>query len=420
MILMLETFYGGSHKAFADGYRAHSEHTIDLVTLPGERWRSRIRTGAFELWPQVREPSRYRAILATDLIDLPDFLALWRLRTGIPAPPVLLYMHETQATYPGFSASTPHGHIRPRSAAAGQPGRDAERLAALQDIKNCLVADRVLFNSCFHREAFLDAVRALEASDPELALPDAAAHIEAKSGVVYPGVEMVGEGMPVSGEPPQGRKTPGADALGNANPAGTPTPAPLTRPDSAARSRIPGSRPPRILWNHRWDFDKRPGYFFRAAEMLADRGLDFELVVLGEAVWQSAAIARAREVLAGRIVHWGYAPDRDTYRRLVSDCEITVSTAIQENFGIAVVEAVSAGCIPALPRRLSYPELIPAPFHGSVFYEGDDDLVPHLEHLIRELPAVRQACRGLAAAMQRYSWQQIAVELDGELEALMP
>lgn len=131
MILMLETFYGGSHKAFADGYRTHSEHPIDLLTLPGERWRSRIRTGAFELWPRVRRS----------------------------APPVLLYMHETQATYPASGPYTPRGRGTPRSAKAGQAGRDTERLAALQDIKNCLLADRVLFNSCFHREAFLDAVR---------------------------------------------------------------------------------------------------------------------------------------------------------------------------------------------------------------------------------------------------------------------
>ncbi|MFP4511286.1 MAG: glycosyltransferase [Spirochaetaceae bacterium] len=119
-------------------------------------------------------------------------------------------------------------------------------------------------------------------------------------------------------------------------------------------------------------------------------------------------------------MHWGYACDRDTYRRLLSACDIVVSTAVQENFGIAVVEAVGAECIPVLPKRLSYPEIIPARYHASVFYQEDDDLVPHLERVLSDLPSVRHACRGLAEAMSRYRWQAIAGELDAELDSLQP
>ena len=38
-----------------------------------------------------------------------------------------------------------------------------------------------------------------------------------------------------------------------------------------------------------------------------------------------------------------------------------LSTARHEFFGIAVAEALRAGCLPWLPARLSYPELLPEP-----------------------------------------------------------
>ncbi len=84
------------------------------------------------------------------------------------------------------------------------------------------------------------------------------------------------------------------------------------------------------------------------------------------------------------------------------------------------MEAVGAECIPVLPKRLSYPEIIPARYHASVFYQEDDDLVPHLERVLSDLPSVRHACRGLAEAMSRYRWQAIAGELDAELDSLQP
>jgi hypothetical protein len=40
------------------------------------------------------------------------------------------------------------------------------------------------------------------------------------------------------------------------------------------------------------------------------------------------------------------------YERWLKEGTVVVSTARQENFGISMVEAISAGCIPLLPRRL--------------------------------------------------------------------
>src|SRR5438034_831936 len=46
----------------------------------------------------------------------------------------------------------------------------------------------------------------------------------------------------------------------------------------AAGHLAPVSRPPVILWNHRWEFDKNAGAFFAALEALVSRGQEFRLV----------------------------------------------------------------------------------------------------------------------------------------------
>jgi glycosyltransferase involved in cell wall biosynthesis len=46
------------------------------------------------------------------------------------------------------------------------------------------------------------------------------------------------------------------------------------------------------------------------------------------------------------------------------------SAAIQENFGISVIEAMLMGCVPLLPDRLSYPEILPEEFHEHFLYKN--------------------------------------------------
>jgi glycosyltransferase involved in cell wall biosynthesis len=144
--------------------------------------------------------------------------------------------------------------------------------------------------------------------------------------------------------------------------------------------------------------------------------VDFRLIVAGEHVDPNEPhFVAAREWLAPRTLAWGYAPDPAAYRAMLRQADIVVSTAIQEFFGISVIEAMYCGCVPVLPRRLSYPELLPAEHHDVCLYD-DGALADRLEAVIRDLPALEQRdFRGVAA---RYDWGQMAPRWDALVEQI--
>jgi glycosyltransferase involved in cell wall biosynthesis len=170
-----------------------------------------------------------------------------------------------------------------------------------------------------------------------------------------------------------------------------------------------------ILWNSRWEYDKGPQAFFAALRELVARGLDFRVIVAGEHIDPNEPnFLAAREWLGPRVLAWGYAPDLAAYRAMLWQSDIVVSTAIQEFFGISVIEALYCGCVPVLPRRLSYPELLPTEHHAACLYADDNALADRLVATLRDLPALRQ--RNFRAVAQRYDWARMAPEWDTALE----
>jgi hypothetical protein len=78
-IWLVEPYYTGSHRAWADGYQAHSRHDVRLLTLPGRFWKWRMWGGAVTLARQaaaLAEPPDL--ILAADMLNVPVFLSLCR------------------------------------------------------------------------------------------------------------------------------------------------------------------------------------------------------------------------------------------------------------------------------------------------------------------------------------------------------
>jgi hypothetical protein len=89
------------------------------------------------------------------------------------------------------------------------------------------------------------------------------------------------------------------------------------------------------------------------------------------------------------------------------------STALQEFFGVSVVEAVAAGCRPVLPDALSYPWLIPDSFHDAVLYEDGGLVEGLIQALADPVPPA-----GLSSSMARYSWDRLAGIYDERLSTI--
>ena len=422
-ILFLEPFYGGSHREFADGLVQHSRHRIELHTLPARFWRWRMRGAALHFARAVVCPANYDLLLVTDLMNVADLKAVW----GAECPPIILYVHENQLSYP-----KPEGEQR-------------DFQFAFTDIASALAADVMVFNSRYHRDAYFavlpEVLRRMPEYEPAW-IPDA---LVAKARVLYPGCRLPASSV----EPAPGgatalpaadrRRTAGAwpaPSSASAGPAATSAPA-ESRPvgatgaagaagrqpcaaDIAATAAAPArcavrAGPPLVIWNHRWEFDKRPAAFFAALRKVQRAGVAFQVALLGEnAQYVPQEFIAARKWLGERVVRYGYLPSREAYLQWLGRGSVVVSTAIQENFGISVVEAVAAGCHPLLPNRLAYPEVIPAAYHEACLYDDDEDLARRLTALLSNPPVTPPP--GLAAAMQRYSWTRLAAEYDALFE----
>ncbi len=82
-----------------------------------------------------------------------------------------------------------------------------------------------------------------------------------------------------------------------------------------------------------------------------------------------------------------------------------------------MVEACYCGCFPVLPRRLTYPELIPAEYHEACLYEDFDGLVARLRGALSRIEETRRF--SLHEQMARYDWAQMAPRYDDLLEQVV-
>jgi glycosyltransferase involved in cell wall biosynthesis len=244
--------------------------------------------------------------------------------------------------------------------------------------RSMLAADRIFFNSRFHRADWFAALPNVLKHFPDYQHLDHVPAVRAKSQV-----------LPV-----------GCD---------------LARLD---RGPKPQEDPPLILWNQRWEYDKDPRTFFKALDALVAAGVDFRVALAGSNVRQQPEeFEAARARLGERVVHYGRA-DAATYRRLLRAADVVVSTAIHEFFGVAVVEATYCRCFPVLPHRLAYPELLPERFHGRSLYRGFDALVDRLTRAITHPAERRRVGAALSEALARFDWSQQAPAYDAALASL--
>lgn len=358
-ILALEPWYGGSHRSFLDGFSKHSTHNVTKITMSARFWKWRMHGGAVTMARKVQEMAvkspKPDLIFASSMVNLPAFLAL--TRKELAGVPVVMYMHENQLTYP-----LPEG-------------KERDHTYGYINYLSCLAADHILFNSQFHYDQFVEALPRLLRLFPDYTHLNTAAEIRNKSSVLHLGLDLRGH-----------------DKYASAY---------------EGHSWGPGMKPPIVLWNQRWEYDKNPAAFFRLMNRLDDSGHKFRLILAGEHFEDlPVEFEKAFERYAERILHYGYAEDFKEYSSLLHRADIVISTSDHEFFGISMLEAIYCGCHPLLPNRLSYPELIPEALHtpllhAPILYQDDDELFAVMGRILkgeeRPLPVttLRSICEHL-------------------------
>lgn len=359
-ILALEPYFGGSHRAFLNGWIDNSRHHWKCLTLPAHHWKWRMRHAAITFAEQLSTDfeAPFDVIFCTDMLNLAVFRGL--APPSIARLPVVVYFHENQLTYPDATRTQRDFHY------------------AFDNFQTLLAADQIWFNSAYHRTEFFEQCQAFLKKLPDYTLEDHLNRARRKTIVAPPGL-----------------------------------------PEIPLRQREHNFQCPHIVWAARWEKDKNPEGFFQALYHLAEDGLPFRLSVVGEAFRDSPPVfAEAHKKLSDHIDQWGFLPRHHDYLQLLQTSDLFVSTAEHEFFGISAAEAILAGNIPVLPNRLAYPELVDR--QQNLLYDGTTSgLIAHLQQL-REDTTFQQAARYqqalVAEKLDRLRWSQLALNYDDRLE----
>lgn len=316
--LLLSAYSAVSHQFWAEQVMAHVEADWTTLTLPPRHFSWRVRgnplTWALKEHATLSQP--YDLLLATSMVDLATLIGLY---PGLGSARKVVYFHENQFAYP--------------ESAQQVSSVDAKMV----NLYSALAADKVVFNSAYNRDSFVDGVRAFLKKMPEN-LPAAARLERLRNNAhilpvpILPATVLPTFFIPLS--------------------CGLPS----------------SNRPARVIWNHRWEYDKNPEDFFTALYTLSAEGVPFELAVMGQQFRQSPEVfEQARERLDAHIIAWGPQPDSD-YKALLGEGGIVVSTTWHEFQGLAIMEAAQRGVLPLVPDRLCFPELYPPEYRydGSV------------------------------------------------------
>lgn len=302
-VLCLSAYEAASHRLWRERLgRGLPDYHWQALALPARHFRWRIRGNPLSWYDAPELQQAPDLVLATSMVDLAVVRGLNR---GIAAAPTVVYFHENQFAYPE------------------QQERVASNEPKVVNLYTALAADQVLFNSEWNRRSFLEGARELLRRMPDRKPETAVATIEARSRVV-------------------------------------PVPIPDERFTALQRD---WPAVPHLLWNHRWEYDKGPERLLALLRALRGRGQPFRLSLVGEGFRQAPeAFAHIREEFAGELVNLGYMESREAYDRLLEEADMVLSTALHDFQGLAVQEAMAAGCVPIVPDRLAYPEYVPADF----------------------------------------------------------
>ena len=323
-VIIIEPFYGGSHKQLIDFLQTLQNLEIELHTLPAKKWHWRARTSALYLSQVIpkKENANRDILVCSSVLNLSELCSLRPDLMEIPKK--VVYFHENQLAYPVQSV------------------KERDYQYGYNNILTCLTADQVIFNSVYNLNSFLEHMKPFLNIQPSYKadVEKIKAQIQAKSKILY---------FPVKLHDYSNRKN--------------------------SRDK---SKPLHILWPHRWEHDKNPTPFFQVLFKLKEEtDLKFQISILGENFEEVPPIFnKAKVKLSEEILHFGWVESKEKYFEILSEADVVISTSNHEFFGVAMLEAASCGCLPLVPNRLVYPELYPK---NPCLYNTDQQLFKKLK-----------------------------------------
>jgi len=302
-LLIIEPFYGGSHKQLVDTLVSSLEvSTFHLVTLSAKKWHWRARASALTISQAIPRNHQFTTLFTSSVLSLAELVGL---RPDLARLQKVVYFHENQLCYPVKSV------------------KERDFQFGYNQVTTCLAADKVLFNSQYNLSSFLSRIPSFLGLQPDHKpnISDICDQIRLISSVCYFPLQL----------PP--------------------------RPELSLGRACPGVH---LVWPHRWEHDKDPDTFCRIIIKLHEENHDFSLSILGEIFNEVPDVFEEVKVkLKDKIKVFGFVPSKQEYYTLLSSADVVVSTALHEFYGVSMLEATWLGCYPLVPNRLVYPEIYP-------------------------------------------------------------
>ncbi len=314
-ILVLSAYHAASHDYWQSGLlTALPEHRWDTLTLPPRYFNWRIRGNPLSWYSEDRPElkTQYDLIIATSTVDVATLRGLipaWRNTRWV------VYFHENQFAYPPSPEGNVHQQVEPQ----------------MVNLYAALAADALWFNSSFNLDSLIEGCEALCRK-----LPD-----RVPAGGWFQHLREKAQVLPV---PLQENKRP------------------QPRADVVPASKL------RVVWNHRWEYDKGVDRLLALVKELNRRALPARLTLLGQRFRNlPPAMTELLALPAGSVVVEcpDFIEDRAPYLDLLSQQDVVLSTSLHDFQGLSIMEAVQAGCVPLLPDRLCYPDFFDAQYRYS-------------------------------------------------------
>jgi len=320
-VLLLSAYDAGSHRYWRTALATmFPQFKWTQLSLPPRNfaWRTRGNSLLWAFNSTATLAQDYDLLIATSMVDLASLRGLLPSLSRIPT---LVYFHENQFSYP----------VNPQTLES-KPGFSGQNVEPqLVPIYSALCADRIVFNSQYNRESFLQGCQALFTRLPDKIPANVLDRLACSQVLPVPLIVNLEQGQTLL--------------------------MPKDPPNIAVLE---------VVWNHRWEFDKGPDCLLELIRLAVRQRDPIRFHIVGEKFRRIPAefseieelLQQHCENLGLRPGQIGYLKDNDHYHQLLRSCDVVLSTAVHDFQGLAMQHAIAAGCTPLAPKRLAYPEYL--------------------------------------------------------------